>query len=200
MNKLIIGKQNIYNVLIILLLATLLSLNFFMFENSKKTTFPSDVEAQSAVNIGEKLGNMSLSLNNDGLFINTNFIEIYKKNNKISENEPIFVIRYSQYACNSCKDFIFRIVSRYVPNYENNTKILFVTSDYLNNSKKLPNNSIYLEDANLLGLPAEEFKELPFFFVYNSRMVFHLFSPNQSTESELIDLYFTEINNRYSIF
>lgn len=178
-----------YILIIVNLIITLLIL--FMLNN---------YNTQKSVNnelSDDKLMFMShiyTSVSNDNLYIKNQKLNNYIKN-KNYENENILVIRYSRYSCKSCIDFVLNYLSKYIPNFKENPKILFIISDCNENSPKEFINTIILNKGELLNMPAEELR-IPLLFVINNNIIKHVYMPDTS-QKDIMGIYFKELLNRY---
>ncbi len=129
--------------------------------------------------------------------------ELYKEETPfrlfdIIANEPVLVLRFSEFNCNACVDFLTNQIKENFVDYLTNPKIVLI---YDSETMRLPQNifekPVFLtQKKNLLGLPMEKFNT-PFMFILDKDMKAEQFFVPEMAMPELTNKYLTIIKRRY---
>jgi hypothetical protein len=116
----------------------------------------------------------------------------------IITNEPVLVLRFSEFNCMACVDLLTNQIKKSFLDYLTNTKIILI---YDSETMRLPQNifekPVFLTPKkNLLGLPMENFNT-PFMFILDKDMKAKQFFVPEKDMPDLTNRYLTIIKSRY---
>ena len=142
----------------------------------------------------EYLAQMYYSITDDATSIENETIASYIDDNALS-GLPVLMIGYSNFSCSSCMNYLLEGLEIEFPNYNLESRIVFVATGYKGSVPVQYGNTIVLKYGEELGFASEESNE-PFLFVERDGIVFHVFSPNPGKDA-LYKTYLSTIKEKY---
>jgi hypothetical protein len=137
------------------------------------------------------IDNIYTSLDNEQLKLDNEILNLIYNKYKVNDSMPIFIIKYSQYSCNACVDFIKNRIKKY---FSNNNRVIYIASDYSNYHDAVEN-TIFLKKGLNLNIPADD-THIPYVFLLKKGVINHIFIPDKVYD-EYFDVYLKEIINKF---
>lgn len=138
-------------------------------------------------------GHIYTSCLSDGNTIEAPQFKEYIEKRHLSD-KFFLVVKYSDLSCSSCMDYILANLRRFIPDYMDNDRVLFLASDFKRRDGQEHGNTVYIDDSADFS-HALEGSNIPFMFIYNGRIMMS-FSPSIEHD-ELTETYLETIANRF---
>lgn len=152
----------------------------------------------------EKLS-LSMSFVNNEIILPDQMVYYVEHNSNLFFNiydsiyNPTLILYFSGTSCNLCVASAIEQIRLIFPQYESNSKIIFLGSNINPRKKKnFKNKKILSNDNNSLGLPFEEYDE-PFFFILDEDRKVKMFYVPAKFDHKMTSFYLKTIKDRYDI-
>lgn len=189
-------KKKIYISLFVFVIIIIVVVIIFLFDIKTELNHKTEIESIKSEKLSLELYTnqfiVESVLNNNTTL--KDGIKIIELKSVVESCKPKLVYRYSALNCTACIDFGTTKLENYFKDYNSNSDVVVVVSDFPSNYKARSVNFFNIEKS-MLGLSIER-ANLPFYFLLCGNNIRHVFIPDKNFP-EYTDAYLKEIKKRY---